>query len=302
MAQGCVRGASLAAGDEFNCGLLAAGGVYCWGIDLDGQVTHAPQTGEFTSVAAGRRHACALRTDNTLECWGNNDHGQAPARPSSTYGLFKSIACGDDFTCGVHLDGSPLCFGSTSAGKLEAPRDSFQMIATGNDAACGIRTDGTLACWGDDTWGLVSDKPGDLFTTVAVGPEHACAITSTAAREMRCWGNGSQTGRNDGSTRGAVRDGAYLAVSAGGIHTAAITVGYGFTCFSDYVVPSPCDWSLAALMNGQWYQVAARAKHTCVMGNATDVGTQVLSQVVVCIGAGHGAASPPDMGFKMVPP
>ena len=67
-AEGCVPGVVLAAGDDFNCALLAEGGITCWGDDSDGQVTGAPATGEFLSVAAGSRHACAIKSDNTLAC------------------------------------------------------------------------------------------------------------------------------------------------------------------------------------------------------------------------------------------
>ena len=301
VAAGCARGASIAAGDDFNCGLLAVGGVYCWGKDSDGQVTGAPQSGNFISLAAGRRHACALRADGTLQCWGDNSQQQAPADAASEYyGHFKSIACGDDFTCGVHLDGTPLCFGSPAHGKIDPPNGKYLMIATGADTACGVRSsDDRVVCWGDDTWHIVSSANGGLFKMVAVGPEHACAIA--VDRQMVCWGNGTTAdggvgaGDGVGATRTDVRHGSYLAVSAGGVHTAAITVGDRFTCFGDLSAAPQCSSRSSAENFGAWYQVAAGRVHTCILGDPQD--SSGPNGTVECFGQGRGSSSP-DKIFK----
>ncbi|MEI9937525.1 MAG: hypothetical protein WDO69_09930 [Pseudomonadota bacterium] len=296
IADGCVRGASIAAGDGFNCGLLAAGGIYCWGNDSDGQVTAAPESGNFITLAAGRRHACALRADGTLQCWGNNSQQQAPTDGAREYyGHFKSIACGDDFTCGVHVDGTPLCFGSSAHGKINPPDGKYQMIATGADAACGVRSDGRVVCWGDDTWRIVSSANGGVFNTVAVGPEHACAIAAVD-RQMVCWGNGSDSGNDGvGATRTDVRPGSYLAVSAGGVHTAAITVGDRFTCFGDRSAAPQCSSPSSAENFGAWYQVAAGRLHTCILGDPQD--SSGPNGTVECFGQDRGSLSP-DKIFK----
>ena len=300
VADGCARGASLAAGDGFNCGLLAAGGIYCWGNDSDGQVTGAPQTGNFISVAAGRRHACALRPDGMLQCWGDNSQQQAPADAAREYyGRFKSIACGDDFTCGVHLDGTALCFGSSAHGKINPPDGKYNMIATGADTACGVRNDSArVVCWGDDTWGVVSLAKGGLFKTVTVGPEHACAIN--VDRSMACWGNIGvmDDDQGDGDTRIDSRPGSYLAVSAGGVHTAAITVGDRFTCFGDPFSSAQCSSPTAAENFGAWYQVAAGRLHTCILGDPQDPAVGPIG-TVECFGQDRGSLSPPgDKIFK----
>lgn len=296
VADGCTPGSSLAAGDGFNCGLLAAGGVYCWGTDSDGQVSSAPETGNFISLAAGRRHACALGADGTLHCWGNNSERQAPADATREYyGHFKSIACGDDFTCGVHVDGTPLCFGSSAHGKINPPDGKYLMIATGSDAACGVRSDGRVVCWGDDTWRIVSSANGGVFKTVAVGPEHACAIA--VDRQMACWGKGAEDGGDGvGATRVDVRSGSYLAVSAGGVHTAAITVGNRFTCFGDRSATPQCSSPSSAENFGEWYQVAAGRLHTCILGDPQD--SSGPNGTVQCFGQDRGSLSPDDKVFK----
>jgi hypothetical protein len=293
VADGCVRGSSVAAGDDFSCGLLAVGGIYCWGEDADGQVTGAPQAGNFVSIAAGRRHACALRADQTLQCWGNDSQQQAPADATSEYyGRFKSVACGDDFTCGVHVDGSPLCFGSSAYGKINPPFGEYLMIASGANAACGVRSDNRVVCWGDDSAGIVSLVKGGVFKTVAVGPEHACAID--VDRQMFCWGEGAGGGQGVGATRTDVRPGSYLAVSAGSIHTAAITVGDRFTCFGDESAAPQCS-SLSSPENfGAWYQVAAGRRHTCILGEPKD--SSAPNGTIECFGLGGSLAQ--DKVFK----
>jgi len=293
---GCVRGASLAAGDGFNCGLLAAGGIYCWGNDSDGQVSGAPESGDFISVAAGRRHACALHPDGTLQCWGNNSQQQAPVDAAREYyGHFKSIACGDDFTCGVHVDGKPLCFGSSSHGKINPPDGKYLVIATGADTACGVRNDGRVVCWGDDTSRIVSSANGGLFKTVAVGAEHACAIA--VDRQMVCWGTGDD-GKGDGvgATRTDVRPASYLAVSAGGLHTAALTVGDRFTCFGDQSASPQCTSFSSAENFGAWYQVAAGRLHTCILGEPQDAAEP--NGTVECFGQDRGSLTPGARVFK----
>lgn len=299
VADGCVAGASLAAGDGFNCGLLAAGGVYCWGNDSDGQVSGAPATGNFTSLAAGQRHVCALRPDGTLQCWGNNSQQQAPADATSEYyGHFKSVACGGDFTCGVHLDGTPLCFGSSAQRKLDPPDGKYLMIATGADTACGVRSDGRVVCWGDDSSHIVSGANGGVFKTVAVGPEHACAIA--VDRQMVCWGDGGMgdggPGNGVGATSTDVRPGSYLAVSAGGDHTAAITVGDRFTCFGDRSAAAQCSSPTSAENFGAWYQVAAGRLHTCILGDPQD--SSGPNGTVECFGQDRGSLSPDNKVFK----
>jgi len=290
LANDCVHGASLGAGDDFNCGLLEAGGVYCWGDDSEGQVTGAPATGNFVSLAVGRRHACALRVDGTLQCWGNNSQQQAPAVAAKEYyGLFQSIACGGDFTCGVHLDGTPFCFGSSSYGKVNPPEGKYLVIATGADTACAVRTDGRVVCWGDDRSRIVSTANGGVFKTVSVGPEHACAIA--VDRQMVCWGKGAEGGGEGlGITRTDVRPGSYLAVSAGGVHTAAITVGDHFTCFGDGTAKPQCTSLSSAENFGAWYQVAAGKVQTCILGDPMDGSAP--NGTVECFGQNRGSLQP----------
>ncbi|MHC4711171.1 MAG: Ig-like domain-containing protein [Planctomycetota bacterium] len=81
--------ASVTAGGDHSCGVVADGVAYCWGLNTGGQlgngsadrVAHA--TPElvlgglaFQSVSTGLFHTCGLTTDGTAYCWGWNNFGQ----------------------------------------------------------------------------------------------------------------------------------------------------------------------------------------------------------------------------------
>ena len=78
--------ASLSSRGWYTCGREASGSVYCWGDNIDGQlsagVTDAISTepllvsgGGVSMVAAGYFHTCAMRGDNAF-CGGWNEYGQ----------------------------------------------------------------------------------------------------------------------------------------------------------------------------------------------------------------------------------
>ncbi len=78
---------SLAAGDEYTCGVRRNGTVVCWGHNGFGQLGNSAardpsvptQTAMLSGVvdlAAGENHTCAILLDRTVRCWGNNDFGQ----------------------------------------------------------------------------------------------------------------------------------------------------------------------------------------------------------------------------------
>ena len=83
-----VTFASIAAGNNHNCGLTSAGVAYCWGDNSngvgDGAFTpHSTPTAvtmpsgvTFASLAAGYYHTCGLTSVGTSWCWGYNFSGQ----------------------------------------------------------------------------------------------------------------------------------------------------------------------------------------------------------------------------------
>ncbi|MGE0788774.1 MAG: RCC1 domain-containing protein [Sandaracinaceae bacterium] len=82
--------AHVSAGGLHQCGVTLEGHLYCWGLNLNGQLgvgdatTHVEPTevlpsGGWASVSAGRFHTCAVRVDGTVYCWGRGMAGQLSA-------------------------------------------------------------------------------------------------------------------------------------------------------------------------------------------------------------------------------
>jgi len=121
----------VAAGDDFTCALLAAGGVRCWGSNGVGQLgdgRHSDSTkptkvvGIVTAVdlAAGGRHACVALADGTVRCWGANESGQLGDRGTSDRAVpvrsafahdAVSLAVTDAGSCSVDRARHVTCWG-----------------------------------------------------------------------------------------------------------------------------------------------------------------------------------------------
>ena len=143
---------TISAGANHTCALTRDGAVYCWGLNLSGELGQAlvadecdrfpcsrrpvrVETGvRFDTVSAGFGHTCAL-SDGRAFCWGRNDEGQLGSSrvdercdgvacivtpiPVVGAGRFTSIAAGGDHTCGI-LEGRAYCWGSNQYGQLGA--------------------------------------------------------------------------------------------------------------------------------------------------------------------------------------
>lgn len=187
----------ISAAHFHTCGVTTSGEAYCWGVNTyarrgDGTIggsltsTPVPVAGghEFVTVGAGEFHSCALTPTGAAYCWGVN----------GPYGRIGNGTTNDTMPQPTAVAGG----------------HGFMAIGAGEFHTCALATTGQAYCWGRDNHGqagngeatgnVLTPKPvsdGQSFAALAVGLNHACAVT--AAGGVYCWGLGSSGQIGDGS-------------------------------------------------------------------------------------------------------
>jgi alpha-tubulin suppressor-like RCC1 family protein len=185
---------TISAGANHTCGLTRDGVVYCWGLNLTGELGQAIVANvcdgfpcnrrpvrvetnvKFDTVSAGFGHTCGLSGGRAF-CWGRNDRGQ----------LGSSRA--DDFCDGVACNVSPV---------RVADIDTFTSISAGGDHTCGL-VGGVAYCWGSNQYGQLgadstvrnSARPLRVPGTESVASIEARGIrtcVTTESGRRTCWG------------------------------------------------------------------------------------------------------------------
>ena len=136
--------AAISAGEWHTCALTTAGGVVCWGLNINGELgdgtttnrlTPTPVIGLDSGIAAlsgGSLHTCALTTGGGVLCWGDNFDGQlgdgtttTRSTPGLVNGLGSGVAAvwaGGYHTCVVTTGGGALCWGTTNSARSATGR------------------------------------------------------------------------------------------------------------------------------------------------------------------------------------
>ncbi len=224
-------GPALAAGDAHTCAGTNAGGLRCWGANVDGRLGDGTTVDRLTAtpvrddggellgvegVATGAYHTCALLDGGAVRCWGWNQQGQVSGAPGAAVLSPAAVA---------------------SLGNMVA-------LGLGQAHSCGLTVDGGIKCWGDNSqgqvgpWGISADSsvaPSGSAVALASGSTHACVVT----REKRlfCWG-----GNSSGQANWRLTDGKPAApsdlglsevesVAAGQSHTCAVTSAHDVLCW-----------------------------------------------------------------------
>ena len=255
--------ATLAAGADHTCVIVATGAVRCWGGNSFGQLgqgniapigdTPGESTARVelgagrtaTAIAAGGSHTCAILDNGTLRCWGLNSNGELGQGNTTSIGdttgettvavdlgpgrTAVAVTAGDNHTCAILDNGTVHCWGWNFYGQL----------GQGNTASIGDTTGETTV--------LVDLGPGRTAIAITAGGTHTCAILDNGA--LHCWGGNSlgQLGQGNkdaiGDTPGehtvAVNLGAgrtATAVSAGQNHTCAILDDAALRCWGNGVL------------------------------------------------------------------
>ncbi|MFD1370493.1 RCC1 domain-containing protein [Actinoplanes sichuanensis] len=192
----------LAAGEYHTCALGSDEQTYCWGSNTNFQLgnggtarqtspgsVHVPDGVTFTQLAAGAYHTCALADDTETYCWGSNTNSQlgngdatdqaTPVPVHAPAGVtLTQLAAGDRHTCALGSNTETYCWGWGISGQL-----------------------------GNGTTGQSTNHPipepvivpaGVIFTQLAAGRSHTCALGSDS--QTYCWGWGSYGQLGGGAT------------------------------------------------------------------------------------------------------
>lgn len=176
---------------------------------------HAPACTGMQSCNDGR---CTdgMPTDGGMECEGCCPEDTCAEGVCIPPAAVTSIMGGAEHSCVVR-GGQIWCWGTSTVGEvgdgmLAGVRDRPVLIATETDwrrvdgqarTTCAIRASGEVRCWGSNGAGQLgigssvagSATPQSImsassYVDVAVGNEHACAVTSAA--RMHCWGRNDE--------------------------------------------------------------------------------------------------------------
>lgn len=143
----------IGAGLDSACALDAAGQIWCWGRNDDGQGGHNDQvdrdfptaisSGErFKTMEVGYTHVCAISTSGALFCWGDNPQGElglgtaalteiraTPTQVGSDSD-WLGVRTGQTFSCGVRPSGI-YCFGENQDGRLGLGDNTSRDVPSG---------------------------------------------------------------------------------------------------------------------------------------------------------------------------
>lgn len=216
LASGVVN---ITPGMHGTCFVLQSGATKCSGWflgngDLDAFSTTPVDVlldDDAAVVSVGLEHRCVRTMASSVACWGEGDLGQV----------------GD----GALVDRPAPVAVST------LPVGSVREIASGLFHTCALLVDGEVRCWGYGVAGLGNGRPlyrsspvevgmqgGDQVIKLALGSDHACALTETG--EAWCWGDNKSGGLGDGTTLAH----ASPALVAGDLLHSDISAGKDFTC------------------------------------------------------------------------
>lgn len=226
----------IVAATNRTCVVTPAGGVKCWGRNVNGQVGDGTRIDRLaavdvlglsgdvvTSLAGGTVRTCALTTAGAVKCWGGANLIAADV-PGLTSGI-TSVTAGIGHVCVLTSAGGVKCWGDNAYGQLgdgtKVDRSSpvvpnglasgVQSVWAGFFHTCAVTSTGAAKCWGRNDWGQLGDgskterhEPVDVLgltsgvEAIAGSNWHSCALV--AGGKAKCWGRNSLGQLGDGTT------------------------------------------------------------------------------------------------------
>jgi titin len=194
-------------GAGFACAALSDSSVKCWGSNTHRQLGDGSTAGNsstavvvaglngITKVALAASTACALNTAGSVSCWGLNSGLQTGTGISTTPVVSPM---GVKFSSSVFISG------------MVSVESDY-----GSNGFCGTTSGGAVNCWGASSnyargdnslvasrWAVTTIGSG--ISKVAVGSEHACALSVSAGGTIRCWGYNLDGQASGGLSRDSV--------------------------------------------------------------------------------------------------
>jgi alpha-tubulin suppressor-like RCC1 family protein len=210
--------------------------------------SNAELISDATAIAAGREHACAVRAGGTVWCWGINIDGElgnnapypmAPAQlPPSPFAIqvlqttgqplegITEIQAGAQYTCALDQTGGAWCWGSNSHNHLgdgtTTPRSGAAPVLTamggpplsgaselqiGSWAPTCVRMGPDIWCWGQNSNGQLGDttmtdwpyaNKAITTTSFAIGVSHDCWVNAETTVSCAGWSSHGRLGNGSG--------------------------------------------------------------------------------------------------------
>ncbi len=214
---------SIANGNTHTCAIADDSSLYCWGLNLYGQLGDGTNTNRTSptrvdlgvnstasSVVAGSLHTCAILNNGSVSCWGYNSNGPlgdgtTTDRNTPTYvdlgddRTAVAIAAGGWHTCAILDNGSVSCWGGGGNGEVGAGTTglfsspvnvnlgagrSAVAIDASDHHTCAIIDNGSVKCWGNNEYGIVSGQGHYTPQSYYTSPYLTDNVTNSSTRAV----------------------------------------------------------------------------------------------------------------------
>lgn len=211
---------AVAIGYYHTCAITSNNVLHCWGDAGLGRLGNNSSSGTFDTpqtidsgtgykkVSVGLGHTCGITTSDMLKCWGNGANGKLGN--NSTSGAhtpvvvnsgtsYSQVSAGENVTCGITLSTQELqCWGKAQENLSLSVTETVTSIAQTATGSMTLYLLGMYKSFDQTTPAAVSSAQGSSSSSVSMGSNHGCVISSVG--KLFCWGAGNkgQLGMGEG--------------------------------------------------------------------------------------------------------